>query len=92
MGWTGFETEIPLGMIFRKMYCCGCGTKLKKHLVTNTINKGEAGYQNTILGQPTIGMDKIKLGYYVYKCPNCGIMITYEEQLKISRESKNIKH
>ncbi len=88
MGWTGLEINMEPGMLFRRMYCSLCGTKLKRHLIINTYKKGERGYKNTINGAATIGMDKIKLGYYVYKCPSCGDIKTYEEQLKIAKEMK----
>ena len=73
------------------MYCCVCASKLKKHKVNNTYKKGEDGYQNHILGHATIGMDKIEKVNFVYKCPNCGNMLTYEKQLEISKIQKKIK-
>ena len=83
MGWKGREITFPLGMLFRKMYCMGCGTRLKRHRVDNLIKKGDPEYNGRILGGATIGMDRKQVSYYVYKCPNCGLMFTYEKQLEI---------
>lgn len=91
MGWKGYEATIPSGMIFRRMYCCKCGTKLNKCKTSKVYQKGEIGYQNHILGHPTIGMDKKEIATYVYKCPCCSRVTTYEEQLRISKVQKQSK-
>lgn len=88
MGWKGREITFPLGMLFRKMYCMGCGTRLKRHRVDNLIKKGDPEYNGRILGGATIGMDRKQVSYYVYKCPNCGLMFTYEKQLEIEAKQK----
>ena len=56
MGWKGSETKIPVGMIFKKMFCHQCGAQLKKEKITKTYKKGERGYSNKILGHSTLGM------------------------------------
>lgn len=91
MRWKGYEAKIPAGMIFRRMYCCKCGTKLTWHKTREVYQKGEPGYHNHILGHATIGMARIEIASYIYKCPNCGNIITYEEQLKISKTQKQLK-
>lgn len=91
MGWTGYEGEISIGMLIRKMYCSKCGNRLDRKKVSNLLHKGENGYQNHILGHQTIGMDKIVKTSYIYKCPNCGNITTYEEQLIISKKQKKNK-
>ena len=30
MGWKGYETTIPVGMLFKRMFCHKCGAQLKK--------------------------------------------------------------
>lgn len=40
MGWRGYESEIDLGMLFRKMYCHKCGTRLKRKKITAIYHKG----------------------------------------------------
>lgn len=91
MGWKGYEAKIPVGMIFRRMYCHKCETKLSKCKISEVLQKGEYGYRDHILGHPTIGMDEIEIAAYVYKCPNCGNVTTYEEQLRISKVQKQSK-
>ncbi len=88
MGWKGHEATFPLGMLFKKMYCRGCGTRLKRHRVDNLVKKGESGYDGRLLGKTTIGMDRKQVSYYVYKCPDCGLEFTYEKQLEIEAKQK----
>lgn len=90
MGWKGYEMKIPAGMIFRKMYCCKCGTLLEKQKQSTVYKKGEVGYQNKILGHSTIGMDKKEEVSYVYKCPNCQEIVSYDEQVAISKIQKKM--
>lgn len=91
MGWKGYEAEIPAGMVFKKMYCHKCGEKFKIKKISYILKKGEDGYSNDILGHPTIGMDKKEIWYYIYKCPNCGFEISYDEQVRISKIQKKKK-
>ena len=92
MGWRGYETHIPVGMIFRKMYCHRCGIQLKKEKITKVFKRGEQGYSDDILGHPTIGMSEIAKSECIYKCPNCSNTITYDEQLHIHKLQKKLKH
>lgn len=91
MGWKGYESEISVGMLFKKMYCFKCGGKLKKQKVSNISKKGEDGYSGRILGHATIGMDKVEKVGYIYKCSKCGLEISYDEQLRISKIQKRLK-
>ena len=90
MGWTGYESEMDAGMLFLKMYCSKCGTRLKKQKVVNIFSKGEEEFRNHLLGKTTIGMTKIKKVHYVYKCPTCQDIITYDEQKKIRKIQKKL--
>ena len=90
MGWKGYKSTMPAGMLFKKMYCSKCGARLKRHKITKTYLKGEEGYKNRILGQATIGMGSIEIGTYVYKCPDCESMVTYEKQLEINEKQKRL--
>lgn len=91
MGWKGSETKIPVGMIFRKMFCHKCGAKLEKEKITESYKKGDQGYSNKILGHATLGMSEISKSYYIYKCPNCNSLITYDEQCVIAKKQKLLK-
>lgn len=91
MGWKGYETEIPIGMIFRKMYCHKCSAQLKREKTTNVYKKGESGYSNKILGNTTIGMTEIAKTHYIYRCPNCNSEISYDAQCIVSKKQKQLK-
>ena len=91
MGWRGYESEIDLGMLFRKMYCHKCGTRLKKMKVTNVYKKGDPGYSNDILGHGTLGMSEKAISHYIYKCPNCGNEISYDDQCIVAKKQKSLK-
>ena len=91
MGWKGSETKIPIGMIFKKMFCHKCGAQLKKEKITETYKKGEQEYSNKILGHSTLGMSEISKSHYIYKCSNCGAKISYDYQCVIAKKQKNLK-
>ena len=91
MGWKGLETKIPVGMIFKKMFCHKCGAQLKKEKITKIYKKGERGYSNKILGHSTLGMSEISKSYYIYKCTNCGSKINYDYQCIIAKRQKLLK-
>ena len=91
MGWTGYEATIPAGMLIRRMYCSKCGSRLEREKVSKLYHKGETGYQNHLLGHGTIGMDKIVKATYIYKCPKCENVTTYDEQIIISKIQKKKK-
>ena len=91
MGWRGIKGEIDLGMLFRKMYCKNCGTRLKIKKNSEIINKGDKGYSNRIAGGSAIGMSSYYSVTYKYCCPNCGLEITYDEQCIIAKKQKLLK-
>ena len=87
-----YDMEIKVGMLFRRMYCCKCGTKLKRRSTSRLINKGEVGYDE----DPLWGMHWYTSGSqvttrYVYICPNCKQVTTYDEQCKIAKKQKQAK-
>ena len=91
MGWKGYELKIPVGMIFRKMYCCKCGARLVKHKTSRLYKKGDVDYQSHILGHSTLGMSKILSESYIYFCPICENITTYDQQLEVARKQKALK-
>lgn len=91
MGWRGYETEIPAGMVFRKMFCHKCGAQLKKEKITEIYKKGDQEYSNRILGHTTLGMSEISKSYYIYKCTKCGAKINYDNQCVIAKKQKRLK-
>ncbi len=91
MGWRGHETTICVGMIFKRMFCCRCGTRLERQEITKIYKKGDKDYRSTIAGGSTIGMNELEATEYQYMCPNCGLGISYEKQCKIAKRQKQLK-
>lgn len=91
MGWKGLEIEMPVGMIFKRMFCHKCCARLKKEKITKIYKKGEQDYSNRILGHSTLGMSEISKSYYVYKCPHCGSKVSYDYQCVIAKKQKLLK-
>lgn len=91
MGWRGVKGEIDAGMLFRKMYCKNCGTRLKIKKNSKIINKGDKGYTNRGPGGSAIGMSSYYSITYTYCCPNCGLEITYDEQCIVAKKQKKLK-
>ena len=91
MGWRGGEIHIPVGMVFRKMFCHRCGTQLKKKKITEVLKKGQTGYSNKILGHSTLGMSEIAKSHFIYKCPTCASEISYDNQCIIAKKQKRLK-
>ena len=89
MGWKGYELKMPVGMIFKKMYCGKCGAKLQKHKVSTVYKKGDPGYENHLNGHSTIGMNEKEHISYVYQCPDCYQVISYREQLEVAKIQKS---
>ncbi len=92
---SSFEAEIDVGMLFRRMYCCKCGTKLKRCSTSRLIKEGELGYDNSrkfgryhILIPSSTPQIHVR---YVYVCPNCKQVITYEQQCEIAKKQKQAK-
>ncbi len=90
MGWTGSETEIPLEMIFKKMYCHKCGAQLLKKKITHVCKKGDSNFYPHMGGKRTLFMTQIKMSHYIYKCPNCGSTISYDDQCVVAKAQKRL--
>jgi RNase P subunit RPR2 len=41
MGWRGYKGTIDVGMLFKKMFCQNCGTRLRIKKNSQIINKGD---------------------------------------------------
>ena len=89
MARTGKYTEIRFGMLFWKMYCSKCGTRLRRQQIKAIINKGDEDFSSYLPGQGyVIGMKRLIKKTYNYKCPQCGKQTMYDEQLRIARRQK----
>ena len=91
MGWRGYQSTIDVGMVFKKMYCCECGTRLKKKKVTNIYVKGQPGYTRHFASFTAIGMSELSMTTYIYRCPNCGLEINYSNQCLVAKKQKKLK-
>jgi DNA-directed RNA polymerase subunit RPC12/RpoP len=80
------EYEMPLGMLIRKMYCAGCGTRLVRKKVRKTYRRGEEGFRNTLSNRSTINVQSYTAVTYVYRCPNCNKEISYDDQVKVAKK------
>lgn len=63
----------------------------KKQMITKEYARGEKEFHTILPGTRTIGMDSLKSSTFVYVCPKCNAIITYDEQRKISKIQKRLK-
>lgn len=89
----GYEISIPVGMLFRKMYCLQCGTRLKRQKRSKTYTKDEFGYKRFVnAGRRTmINFGTYTRIYYMYHCPKCDTLISYRKQLTLVKETRKKK-
>ena len=80
------EYGMPLGMLLRRMYCFGCGTRLVRKKVRKTYRRGEEGFRNTLSNRSTINVQSYTEVTYVYRCPNCNKEISYDDQVKVAKK------
>ena len=96
MGWQGNAREITLGMLFKKMYCRKCGTKLVRKASKRIVNKGDDEFERCVhiyrrSRLLPICMSSCTLTTYTYLCSQCGVETTYEEQCQIAKKQRQLK-
>ena len=98
MGLKGYESSIPVGMLFRKMKCCKCGFDLSKKAVYTVSSNSDGDLINTTMITPgglsktkIYGITEVKKAKYLYKCENCNYLISYEHQNIVSKYQKQHK-
>ena len=92
MGWRGYKGTIDAGMLFKKMYCKKCGTRLKIKKNSRIVSKGDADFSSAMPGRfSPIGMSSYYDATYIYLCPNCNSETTYDEQCNIAKIQKLLK-
>ena len=84
-----FFSEIDFGMIFKKMYCAYCGSKLKKEKVVEVFTKNDSEFKRVYLGK--INIKEMTNISYRYRCPNCGELTNYNQQLQYRKEQKKAR-
>ncbi len=89
----GYDMEIDVGVLFRRMYCCKCGTKLKRTSISRLVKKGELGHDEHLVPMRVAiytYSPQIKVRY-VYICPKCKQVTTYEQQCQIAKRQRKAK-
>lgn len=86
----GIEYEMPIGMLFRKMYCAGCGDRLVRKQIRQTYQRGEPGFQNTLSDGSTINILSYTKVIYIYRCQGCGKEISYKDQVKVAKKQAKL--
>ena len=88
----GTEIYMPFGMVFRRMWCTNCGTKLKRHKISTVYRRGDEGYKSKMRagGATFYNLETYTKITYDYQCPECGKITTYEEQVKLAKIQKKL--
>lgn len=81
--------SMPMGMLWKKMYCSQCGKLLVKKKVSNTYERGDPGFK-TFLGGGVVSVFSYTEVTYNYFCSNCRKETTYDEQKEIERVQKKL--
>ena len=84
------EYEMSIGMLFRKMYCAGCGARLARKQIRRTYHRGEPGFRNTLSFGSIVNIRSYTKVIYVYRCPECGKEISYGDQLKVAQKQTKL--
>ena len=87
-----YRATIDIGMLFKKMYCQHCGTKLEIKKLTKIVYRGDKEFSSRMAGgMYNIGMTSYQHATYIYKCPNCHSEITYHAQCVVAEKQKKLK-
>lgn len=89
------HVHIPWGMLFRKMYCHCCGTKLKRNRDMKKFLLDDKWFKRKTVwvGEPFTARyvengSKYVEAKYGYRCPSCGNRTSYEHQKEIAKIQK----
>ena len=82
--------SIPVGMLWKKMYCFRCGTMLNKKKKVDTYQRGEPGFQTVLVGGRINLSSSFSHATYTYVCPNCCSEISYDDQLDVESAQKEL--
>lgn len=80
---------MPMGMLWKKMYCSQCGKPLLKKKVSNTYKRGDPGFKTFLLGG-VISVYSYTEVTYIYFCPTCRREISYDDQIEVERTQKKL--
>jgi len=83
--------SMPSGLIFRKHYCCHCGTKLEKERTYRVVTKEDRDYHE-YNSENHFPRNPVEVYSYHLKCPSCQKRVSYEEQCIIGMIQKKQGH
>ena len=87
-----YKKEINAGMIFKKRYCRKCGARLIKNPIRSVVQRGDPEYyKHNRMGRGRMLDKTIHVTEYNYKCPSCGSIVEYDDQLVIEQVQKKMK-
>ena len=87
-----YKREINAGMIFKKRYCRKCGERLIKNPIRSVVQRGDPEYyKHNRMGRGRMLDKTIHVTEYNYKCPSCGNIVEYDDQLVIEQVQKKMK-
>ena len=85
MAWYSYG--IPMGMVFKKYYCCKCGNKLIKEKNYRVVTKDDVDYYHYHKRGNFPKYDHHVYDYH-FKCPNCNNRYSFDYQCVIERIQK----
>lgn len=84
---AGYSYGIPMGMVFKKYYCCKCGDKLIKEKHQRVVSKDDVDYYH-YHDRGTFPKYDHYVNSYHFKCPNCNNRYSFSYQCVIERIQK----
>lgn len=90
MEMKGYSASMPIGMLFKKMYCCKCGEHLRKKSIPTVFQSSDLEYVSSSGRSKIYGMTEVTTTVYLYKCEKCGYLITYAHQNEIAKLQKKL--
>ena len=77
-------------MLFKKMYCQHCGSKLKRNKKIKIYTPNDPEFSHIMRG----GLINVKEHHdvrYNYICPSCNTETEYDDQVKIAKKQKKLQ-
>ena len=92
MRGKSYEFSISPGMLFKKMYCCKCGEKLKREFFVVGYSEDEgctcAGFSGSILSFSYRPPRTTEYQECFYVCHGCNYAISYDDQKMVAEYQK----
>lgn len=78
-----YSFHIPMGMIFKRMYCCKCGEKLKRTFLPIGYQEEGGAFFGASVTSLSISYRSPRIvenNECFYSCENCHYYISYDDQ------------